>query len=62
MTQEAFYYQVQMQEEYEMSKVKEFAEQLREEMMNDEAFRELTEENQNKFIAEEMKIYEEATK
>jgi hypothetical protein len=62
MTQEAFYYQVQQREEYEMSKVKEFAEELREEMMNDEAFRELTEENQNKFIAEEMKIYEEATK
>jgi hypothetical protein len=62
MTQEAFFYQVQMQQEYEMSKVKEFAEQLREEMMNDEAFRELTEENQNKFIADELKIYEEATK
>ena len=61
MTQEAFYYQLQMQEEYEM-KVKEFAEQLREEMMNDEAFRELTEENQNKFIAEEMKLYEDSTK
>jgi hypothetical protein len=62
MSQEAFYYQVQQREEYEMSKVKEFAEQLREEMMNDEAFRELTEENQNKFIADELKIYEEATK
>tara|TARA_R110000868_G_scaffold138150_2_gene352036 strand:+ start:592 stop:780 length:189 start_codon:yes stop_codon:yes gene_type:complete len=62
MTQEAFYYQVQMQEEYEMSKVKEFVEGLREEMMSDEAFRELTEENQNKLIAEEMKIYEELTK
>lgn len=61
MTQEAFYYQVQMQEEYEM-RVKEFAEQLREEMMLDAAFRELTPENQDKLIAEEMKIYEEATK
>ena len=61
MTQEAFYYQVQMQEEYEM-RVKEFAEQLREEMMLDSAFRELTPENQDKLIAEEMKIYEEATK
>jgi hypothetical protein len=61
MSQEAFYYQVQQREEYEM-RVKEFAEQLREEMMNDEAFRELTEENQNKFIAEEMKLYEESTK
>jgi len=45
-----------------MSKMKDFVEQLREEMMNDEAFRELTEENQNKFIAEEMKLYEESTK
>ena len=62
MTQEAFYYQVQMQEEYEMSKMKDFVEQLREEMMTDEAFRELTEENQNKFIAEEMKLYEDLTK
>ena len=62
MTQEAFYYQVQMQEEYEMSRVKEFAEQLREEMMIYQAFRELTPENQDKLIAEEMKIYEEATK
>ena len=61
MTQEAFYYQVQMQEEYEM-RVKEFAEKLREEMMHDPAFRELTPENQDKLIAEEMKIYEEATK
>ena len=61
MTQEAFYYQVQMQEEYEM-KVKDFAEQLREEMMIYHAFRELTPENQDKLIAEEMKIYEEATK
>lgn len=61
MSQEAFYYQIQQREEYEM-RVKEFAEQLREEMMNDEAFRELTEENQNKFIAEEMKLYEESTK
>jgi hypothetical protein len=33
MSQEAFYYQVQMQEEYEMSKVKEFAQQMREEFM-----------------------------
>jgi len=62
MTQEAFYYQVQMQEEYEMSKMKDFVEQLREEMMTDEAFRELTEENQTKFIAEEMKLYEDSTK
>jgi len=62
MTQEAFYYQVQMQEEYEMSKMKDFVEQLREEMMTDEAFRELTEENQNKFIVEEMKLYEDLTK
>jgi hypothetical protein len=61
MSQEAFYYQVQMQEEYEM-RMKEFAEELREEMMNDSAFCELTEENQNKLIAEEMKIYEESTK
>ena len=61
MTQEAFYYQVQLQEEYEM-RVKEFAEQLREEMMHDPAFRELTPENQDKLIAEEMKIYEESTK
>jgi len=61
MTQEAFYYQVQMQEEYEM-KLKDFAEQLREEMMEDPAFRELDEKNQNIRIAEEMKIYEEATK
>ena len=61
MTQEAFYYQVEMQQEYEM-RVKEFAEQLREEMMLDPAFRELTPENQDKLIAEEMKIYEEATK
>ena len=42
--------------------VKEFAEQLREEMMLDPAFRQLTPENQDKLIAEEMKIYEEATK
>jgi len=61
MSQEAFYYQVQMQEEYEM-RMKEFAEELREEMMNDPAFCELTEENQNKFIADEIKIYEESTK
>ena len=61
MTQEAFYYQVQMQEEYEM-RVKEFAEQLREEMLEDPAFRELDEKNQNIRIAEEMKIYEELTK
>lgn len=61
MTQEAFYYQVQLQEEYEM-RVKEFAEQLREEMMIYQAFRELTPENQDKLIAEEMKIYEEVTK
>jgi hypothetical protein len=61
MSQEAFYYQVQQREEYEM-KLKDFAEQLREEMMSDEAFRELTEENQNKFIAEEMKLYEDSTK
>ena len=43
-------------------KMKEFAEELREEMMFDAAFRELTEENQNKLIAEEIKIYEESTK
>jgi hypothetical protein len=30
--------------------------------MNDPAFCELTEENQNKFIADEIKIYEESTK
>ena len=61
MSQDAFYYQVQMEEEY-MSKMKDFVEQLREEMMLDAAFRELTPENQDKLIAEEMKIYEEATK
>jgi hypothetical protein len=36
MSQEAFYYQVQMQEEYEMSKIKEFAQQVREEFMSSE--------------------------
>jgi hypothetical protein len=62
MSHQQFYETVQLQEEYEMSKVKEFAEQLREEMMIYQAFRELTPENQDKLIAEEMKIYEEATK
>ena len=61
MSHQQFYETVQLQEEYEM-RVKEFAEQLREEMMLDAAFRELTLENQDKLIAEEMKIYEEATK
>lgn len=61
MSHQQFYETVQLQEEYEM-RVKEFAEQLREEMMLDPAFRELTLENQDKLIAEEMKIYEEATK
>jgi hypothetical protein len=61
MSHQQFYETVQLQEEYEM-RVKEFAEQLREEMMLDPAFRELTTENQDKLIAEEMKIYEEATK
>ena len=36
MSQEAFYYQVQMQEEYEMSKIKEFAQEMREEFMASE--------------------------
>jgi hypothetical protein len=61
MSHQQFYETVQLQEEYEM-RVKEFAEQLREEMMLDPAFRQLTPENQDKLIAEEMKIYEEATK
>lgn len=62
MSHQQFYETVQLQEEYEMSRVKEFAEQLREEMMQDPAFRQLTPENQDKLIAEEMKIYEESTK
>ena len=38
MSQEAFYYQVQMQEEY-MSKLKEFAEEMRTEfMMSDQEY------------------------
>lgn len=36
MSQEAFYYQVQMQEEYEMSKLKEFAQEMREEFFASE--------------------------
>ena len=36
MSQEAFYYQVQMQEEYEMSKIKEFAQEMREEFLASE--------------------------
>jgi len=36
MSQEAFYYQVQMQEEYKMSKIKNFAQEMREEFFASE--------------------------